>query len=273
MFTKSASFYDALYHFVDYPEAVRQIHELVQQRAPEASSLLDVACGTGRHLQYFRGLYDVEGLDLDGQLLEEARRRCPGVLLHEASMVDFRLPRRFDVVTCLFSSIGYVQTVENLRLAIATMARHLNPGGLLIVEPWFEPDRYWTDTITANHVERPDLKICWMYTSKREGDVSVLDIHYLVGTPERVDHIVEEHRVGLFTREQCTAAMEDVGLTVEHDPEGPFGRGIYIGQAPGPHDVTDPGRRRRDSSNSELEGSAETGRPCVDGVVAGPAPT
>jgi SAM-dependent methyltransferase len=231
MFTKSASFYDALYHFIDYRAAVRQIHDLVQQRAPGASTLLDVACGTGQHLQYFRDLYDVEGLDLDGQLLEVARQRCPGVPFHEASMVDFEVTGRFDVVTCLFSSIGYVQTVQNLRLAIAAMARHLNPGGLLIVEPWFEPDRFWTDTVTANHFEGPDLKICWMYTSKREGDVSVLDIQYLVGTPDRVEHLVEEHRVGLFTREETTAAMEDAGLTVEYDPQGPFNRGLYVGRA------------------------------------------
>ena len=232
MFTKSAAFYDALYHFVDYPSAAAQITELIERRAPGASSLLDVGCGTGRHLQQFQGSYDVEGLDLDGNLLAVARERCPGVPFHQASMVDFELPRRFDVVTCLFSAIGYVQTVADMRRAVATMARHLNPGGLLIVEPWFEPDRFWTDTVTANHADQPDLKICWMYTSKREGTLSLLDIHYLVGTPDGVEHLVEEHLIGLFTREVSTAAMQDVGLTVDFDPQGPFNRGLYVGQAP-----------------------------------------
>ncbi len=232
MFTKSAAFYDAIYHFLDYPGAVRQIHGLVQQRTPGASTLLDVACGTGQHLQYFREDYAVEGLDLDGELLGVAAERCPGVPLHQASMVDFELGRRFDVVTCLFSAIGYVQTVDQMRRAVATMARHLNPGGLLIVEPWFEPERFWTDTITVNHADAPDMRICWMYTSKREGNVSVLDIHYLVGTPEHVEHVVEEHRVGLFTREESTQAMQDAGLTVTYDPQGPFNRGLYVGQAP-----------------------------------------
>src|SRR4051794_29635726 len=114
MFSKSAPFYDAIYHFIDYEAAVAQLHELVQQRASGASSLLDVGCGTGRHLQHFRDRYDVEGLDIDPQLLVTARERCPGVPFHEASMVDFELSRRFDVVTCLFSAIGYVQTVENM---------------------------------------------------------------------------------------------------------------------------------------------------------------
>ncbi|MEX5721408.1 class I SAM-dependent methyltransferase [Geodermatophilus maliterrae] len=233
MFTKSAPFYDALYHFVDYEGATRRLHELVQQRAPTATTLLDVGCGTGRHLQHLRQWYDVAGLDLDPQLLVAARERCPGVPFHEASMVDFALPERFDVVTCLFSAIGYVQTPEVMHQAVGTMAAHLNPGGVLVVEPWFEPDRYWSDTITANHHDAPDLKICWMYTSKRDGDVSVLDIQYLVGTPDRVEHLSEQHRIGLFTQEQHLAAMADAGLTgLEHDPAGLVGRGLYVGTRP-----------------------------------------
>ena len=56
--------------------------------------------------------------------------------LEVADMTSFDLGRRFDVVTCLFSSIGYVGTAERLDQAIATMAAHLEPGGTLIVEPW-----------------------------------------------------------------------------------------------------------------------------------------
>ncbi|WP_101948167.1 bifunctional 2-polyprenyl-6-hydroxyphenol methylase/3-demethylubiquinol 3-O-methyltransferase UbiG [Mycobacterium sp. 3519A] len=233
MFIKSAPFYDALYGFVDYSAAVERLREVIQANAPHAATLLDVGCGTGRHLRHFQKFYDVEGLDLNGLLLETARERCPDVRFHEASMLDFSLPRRFDVVTCLFSAVGYVQTVENMRRAIANMARHVERGGLLIVEPWFEPDRYWTGTITANHVDRPDMKICWMYTSKRDGQLSVLDIHYLVGTPDRVEHFEEQHRIGLFTREEHMSAMTEAGLDVIFDPEGPFKRGLYVGRASG----------------------------------------
>lgn len=233
MFTKSGPFYDALYHFVDYEGATRRLHGLIQERVPGATTLLDVGCGTGRHLQHLGEWYQGEGLDLDEQLLTAARERCPGVRFHRASMVDFELPRRFDVVTCLFSAIGYVQTADDMRRSIAAMAEHLNPGGLLVVEPWFEPDRYWTDTITANHYDSVDLKICWMYTSKREGDVSVLDIQYLVGTPEKVEHLSERHRIGLFTRDQHLAALTDAGLIdLEHDPEGLVKRGLYLARRP-----------------------------------------
>jgi len=230
VFTKSARFYDALYAIKDYAGAARKLHVLIQESAPGARSLLDVGCGTGLHLEHLRQHYEVEGLDISGDLLAVARDRLPGVGLHCADMVDFRLPRRFDVVACLFSAIAYVRTLDRMQAAVATMAAHLQPGGLLVIEPWFDPERYWTGTITANHVDAPDLKIAWMYTSKREDMQSVLDIHYLVGTPEHVEHFTEEHRMGLFTHEQYLSAFRAAGVEPHYDSTGLFNRGLYWGR-------------------------------------------
>jgi SAM-dependent methyltransferase len=228
MFTSSASFYDALYRFKDYGAAVGYLERILDDQAPGAKRLLDVACGTGRHLELLRERYDVEGLDLNPALLEVARERCPGVAFHEADMADFSLEGRFDVVTCLFSSIAYVRTAERLRKAILCMRRHVNPGGVLVIEPWFAPETYWTGTITANHVDEPDLKIAWMYTSEREDLLSVLDMHYLVGRPAGIETLRERHELGLFTGEQHMEAFRDAGLEARHDPAGPFGRGVYV---------------------------------------------
>jgi ubiquinone/menaquinone biosynthesis C-methylase UbiE len=89
MFTKSAQFYDALYHFKDYAAAAEQLHTLTQETYPGATTLLDVACGTGKHLQYVRAYYRAEGLDLNEKLLEIARQRCPEIPFHKANIVDF----------------------------------------------------------------------------------------------------------------------------------------------------------------------------------------
>jgi len=232
MYSRSARYYDALYHFKDYGAASAKLHDWIRRENPQASSLLEVACGTGKFLEHLREWYQVEGLDLSPQLLGIARERCPGVPLHEGDMAAFSLGKGYDVVACLFSSIGYVRTPERLRSAIRAMADHLNPGGLLIVEPWFSKDRLWTGHITANFVDRPDLKIAWMYTTEVVDDLCVLDIHYLVGTPEGVEHFTERHELGLFADEVYRAAFEDAGLEVRSDPDGLFGRGMYLGSKP-----------------------------------------
>jgi hypothetical protein len=118
-----------------------------------------------------------------------------------------------------------------MRSAIASMRRHLEPSGVLIIEPWFTPETYWTGTVTANYAERDDLKIAWMYTSEREGDLGVLDMQYLVGTPDGIEHFTERHELGLFRHEAYVEAFEAAGLPVEHIPDSCFERGYYTGTA------------------------------------------
>ena len=237
MFNRSAAFYDALYGFKDYAAECEHLSALIAGRASgtPGSRLLDVACGAGKHLEHLRHRFDVEGLDLDPQLLAIARERLSHVPLHQGDMVEFDLGRTFDAVVCLFSSIGYVGTVERLRRAVARMAAHLAPGGVLVVEPWFTPDAWHTGRPHALLVDRPDLKICRMNVSGRREDLSILDFHYLVATPTGVEHFTEHHELALFTDAQYRDAFAGAGLHVEHDPVGLTGRGLYIGTRRGPH--------------------------------------
>ncbi|MBL8005907.1 MAG: class I SAM-dependent methyltransferase [Ignavibacteria bacterium] len=229
MFTKSAEFYDALYHFKDYAQASQKLSGIIKKINPEAKTLLDTACGTGKHIEKLKIYFECDGLDISGKLLEIAEKRCPGNKFHKGDITDFSLNKKYDVVTCLFSSIAYVKTGENLIKAVRCMSDHLNEKGLLIIEPWFSKETFWTNTITANHYDSKDLKISWMYNSKSENDMSVLDINYLVGTPEEVTYFTERHELGLFSDLQYRKSMEDCGLEVDFDKEGLFGRGMYTG--------------------------------------------
>ena len=226
----SGRVYDALHDvFKDYPTECARLRAVLRRHAPRAKTLLDVACGTGRHLEQLRKRYYVEGLDSSAEMLRTARKRCPGVRLHQVNMVNFRLRHRFDVIICLFSSIAYVKTPKRLRRTIANFASHLQPGGVVVVEPWFYPETYWKGRVVANFVNKPELKIVWMYTSEAEGRTAILDSHYLVGTPERIDHFTERYEIGLFTHRQYFQAFQKARLSVHYDSNGLMGRGMYIG--------------------------------------------
>jgi SAM-dependent methyltransferase len=232
VFSRSADLYDAVYSFKDYAQEAERVHELIEERRPGARTLLDVACGTGKHLEQLRRWYEVTGVDLDPGLLAVARERLPDVALHEGDMRSFDLGRRFDAVTCLFSSIGYTGDEEGLRAAIAALAAHLEPGGVLVVEPWLEPDDWIVNRPHVLTVDEPELKVSRMNVSTREGRLAIMHFHYLVGTPDGVQRFEERHEAALFTDEEYRTAFRAAGLTVEHDPEGLIGRGLYIAIAP-----------------------------------------
>ena len=229
MFERSARLYDTFYSFKDYRAEAEKVDALIRERAPEARTLLDVACGTGKHLEELASRYEVEGLDLDPDLLSIARDRLPDVPLHEGDMTDFDLGRQFDAVTCLFSSVGYVKTTENLRGAVAAMAWHVGPGGVLVVEPWITPERWEHGRVSALFVDEPDLKAARMNVPEVENGVSIIEFHYLVATVDGVEHFTERHELGLFRHDEYVDASRAARLEVEHDPEGLMGRGLYVG--------------------------------------------
>lgn len=232
MFSRSAQYYDEIYASIDkdYQAEANKAHLLIQEhKQSTGNTLLDVACGTGLHASLLSRHYQVEGLDLDPQMLKIAKKKHPGIRFHHGDMLDFDLKRQYDAIVCLFSSIGYVRTKSRLQKAIRTMGKHLLPGGVLLVEPWFTPEQWHPGRASMTQVDKPELKIVRMSHSGQRGKISTIEFQYLVGTSRGIEHRVEIHELGLFTHHDYLHAFQTAKLNVIHDPEGLDGRGLYIG--------------------------------------------
>lgn len=231
-YLRTALYYDKIYAKIkDYAEEIRRLlGYLGEDEGAAHRSLLDVACGTGMHVLYLKEHFDVEGLDICEPLLQIARPRNPEIEFHLGDMLDFDLHKHFDIVTCLFSSIGYARTLEGLRAAVGCMVGHLKPGGILVIEPWFTPEQWLPNTVHADLVDEPELKIARLNTSFQEGRLSFFDLHHLIATPQGTEHVVEHHELGLFETEEVRSVMEDEGLSVRYDVEGLMGRGLFVGR-------------------------------------------
>ena len=227
-YQKSARYYDLLSAHKDYRGAATQLARVVRNANPAARTWLDVACGTGGHLQHLRESFAVEGLDLSEPMLEVAREKCPGVTFHRASLTDFKLDRRYDAITCLFGSVGYCADVATLHDALRNMADHLAPGGVLIIEPWITAERFQPGKLVHDWVDLPELKIARMYVSAREGDASILDANFLVATPAGIERFSERHELSLFTADQYRDAITQAGLAVLPVDADPFGYGLFV---------------------------------------------
>ncbi|MGZ9165513.1 MAG: class I SAM-dependent DNA methyltransferase [Anaerolineales bacterium] len=232
MFSKSAQYYDEIYASIDkdYFAEANKAHKIIQKyKQSKGKLLLDVACGTGAHAQPLSKYYKVEGLDLDPEMLSVARKKHPKITFHQGDMTNFDLGRQFDVIVCLFSSIGYVKTKSRLQKAIKSMNRHLLPGGVLLIEPWFTPNQWKPGRAFMTQINRPDLRIVRMSHSGQRGRISLIEFQYLIGTSKGIEHHTEIHELGLFTHREYMDAFKAAGLNVIHDSEGLDGRGLYIG--------------------------------------------
>jgi SAM-dependent methyltransferase len=227
-FIESAELYDAIYSFKNYAREADRLRAMIKELVPGARTVLDVACGTGEHAKFLKQHYSVDGVDINEDYLRAARLKNPAGSYISADMIEFNLNRTYDVVTCLFSAIGIVGTFERLERAIVSMARHVRPGGALIVEPWFTPDRWRSGSVFVQAAEIAADKVCRMSLSGREGDISILLFHYLRGTANGIEHYSERIELGLFTRDEMTWAFESAGLEPRYESEGLMGRGLYI---------------------------------------------
>jgi SAM-dependent methyltransferase len=106
---------------------------------PAGARILDVPCGNGRHaLELARRGYDVTGLDISEEFLDEARARgaAEGVTV-ECLLGDMRRipgePASYDGAFCFGNSFGYLE-LDDMRAFLAGVGRILRPGARFVVE-------------------------------------------------------------------------------------------------------------------------------------------
>jgi dTDP-3-amino-3,6-dideoxy-alpha-D-glucopyranose N,N-dimethyltransferase/dTDP-3-amino-3,4,6-trideoxy-alpha-D-glucopyranose N,N-dimethyltransferase len=228
-----AEIWDAVYtgRGRDYGAEARWVDRLVRERVPDADSLLDVACGTGEHLRHLAPLFGhVEGVELSADMIASGLGRSPELALHQGDMRDFDLGRRFSAVTCLFSSIGHMGTGADLDRALDRLAAHAEPGGVVIVEPWWFPDDFVDGYVTGD-VLRPDGRVLARVShSSRVGDASRIQAHFVVAdAASGLRHFTEDFLLSLFPRERYEEAFARGGLSCSYIADGPAGRGVFVG--------------------------------------------
>jgi SAM-dependent methyltransferase len=231
MFTASAELYDLVYSgFKDYASETRELAAIIRREHPGARTVLDVACGTGEHARRLADEYgfEADGLDLDPAFVRIARGKLPRGSVYQADMTSFEVPRRYDVILSLFSSIGYVRTLDNVRRTLERFRLHLAAGGIVIVEPWFPPGVLEPGRVSVNTAETPEVSIARMSIVEVEDRLSRLRFEYLIGRPTGIEHASEVHELGLFTTDEMIVCFRQAGLDVTYDAKGPSGRGLFV---------------------------------------------
>jgi SAM-dependent methyltransferase len=222
--------YKRLYPHRDEAQASGQVDSLLRAAAafsPELSPevrdvrndprVLDVGCGSGRHLRAFRarGLAAF-GIDLSSVLLKDARRDAHGIESPVARADMRRLPfgdDRFDLATCFFTTFGYFDSHEEDVGFLRELRRVVRPSGLLFLDlP--NPVVVRRDLVPSERVERDGLRA---EVSRRiEGDRVIKRIRIFRDGADREDSRAEIHeeRVRLYTRDDLGVSLGRLGLAI-----------------------------------------------------------
>ena len=142
VFDEWANIYDAVYSYVR-----DDIPFYVEEARISDGPVLELGCGTGRvTVPIAESGAEVVGVDSSAAMLDVARGKArraglaaPGLELVQADMRDFSLDRRFQLAVIPFRGFLSLLSVEDQTAALVNIARHLAPGGRLVLN-FFVPD-------------------------------------------------------------------------------------------------------------------------------------
>ncbi|WP_147677447.1 class I SAM-dependent methyltransferase [Algibacter pacificus] len=156
-----ASWFDTAYYHILYKdrndtEAQAFMETLTDYlNLPEGGTILDLACGKGRHSRYLNKIgYDVIGADLSENSINYAKRFENERLKFEVHDMCNPYPKTFDAVFNLFTSFGYFEDdADNLR-TIKAIKADLNEFGFGVID--FMNSEFVIDNLVPEEVKTVD---------------------------------------------------------------------------------------------------------------------
>jgi len=205
LYTDLARYYDLIYSWKDYRKEAATIRRLIAKyKKSKGNDLLEVGCGTGRHMQHLKNKFRVLGTDISAGMLSLARKNVKGVRFQRADMVTLNLGREFDVIICLWNVLGHIQTTEERLLTLTKARKLLTPEGVMFVDV---NHRYnavvhgWSRTLW-------NMLSDYFFWSDTNGDIVV---SWKIGSRPVCTH---GH---LFTERELEALFQSTGFTIKKE--------------------------------------------------------
>lgn len=116
-------------------DAIELIARHVAAAGIEVATVLDLACGAGRHARLLEERWWTVGLDLSAALLKVARKEAPDTSFVRADMRELPFANAsFDLVVNLFTSFGYFEDDYEHARVIRCVGAATRPGGAFVLD-------------------------------------------------------------------------------------------------------------------------------------------
>lgn len=118
----------------DRSKVTNRIEKYIQEYVPSATSVLDLATGTGAVTAPLSSKYKVVGVDNSREMLDIAKKQYPSIRYLQEDICELSLGQKFDVVLCLFDSINHLNNKSEWGKLFQVAKQHLNDGGVFIFD-------------------------------------------------------------------------------------------------------------------------------------------
>jgi SAM-dependent methyltransferase len=222
-FRDYSKYYNLLYKDKEYSKEVDYVSNLIRMFSPEAETILDLGCGTGRHDELFvKCGYSVCGIDISEKMLEEANKLSENDKLSfsRGDIRNVELNKKFDVVISLFHVISYQITNKDLKNTFETASKHLKNEGLFIFDCWYGPavlsER---PSVRVKRLEDENIKLLRIAEPVIYPNENLVDVNYeiLIEDKQRGNYEVlnETHTMRYLFKPEIENFMENAGFRVE----------------------------------------------------------
>ena len=238
LYTDLSAYYDLMCQAINYPAQSRCVLRLHKIFGNQGKNHVDLACGTGPHIQYFLQYgFDCLGLDINQPMLDIAQVRCPEAHFAVGDMSDFCLDKPVDLITCFLYSLHYCQQVDKLQSCFNSVHQALNPGGMFCFNA-VDKDKIDNQIVERHSAEQNGSQFtftsAWHYAGQGNQQALLLSIEKTSAQQSQVWH--DSHNMVAVNFEQLQQLLSPLFSVhmFEHDYEkitpwqGQSGNAIFV---------------------------------------------
>ena len=189
-----AKYYNLLYKDKNYFEEYTYIREILKKHGASGKNILDIGCGTGKHLNFFKkDSFCVSGVDMSENMISEAKK----YLQQEENLIcakasEFQFDKKFDTIVSLFHVMSYQTKNKELEFFFKNVSEHLTEDGLFVFDFWYGP-AVLSDppVVRIKRLEDDDTKITRITEPTMRYNENIVDIHFEVLIEDKKTRISE----------------------------------------------------------------------------------
>ena len=175
--------------------------------------LIDVACGSGGHAELLsKAGFEVYAVDLNDGMLRLVRKNLPKARVFKQDMRDLDVPVEAEVLICMYNSINYNYSYDELTDTFQRFYDHLKPGGVLIFDTAFMKHTWKPGPFSVETMTTPEFEIARVNKAYKRRSFGIVEIVFVIFEKGRKKIVETQNKIFLPDRARLLAQMKQIGF-------------------------------------------------------------